>query len=110
MAPTPRLVSVDEYLNSSYHPDLEFVDGLLVRRGRPMIAHGLLQGILIGYFLGFRKEFRYAVLVEVRTQIVQRARYRIPAVMLCPVPLPAGTGAVPFDTTAIFQQLTDERN
>jgi len=177
VAPTPRLVPVDEYLNSSYHPDLEYVDGVLVKRGMPTIAHGLLQAILIGYFLSYRKQFRFAVLPEVRTQIVDRARYRIPDVMLCPVPLPTGkivnsvpwvvlevlspddrmprqlerfrdykkvgvrhivlldpeeliafrfedgsllqtqftsldlpSGAVPFDTAALFQQLVEERN
>jgi Uma2 family endonuclease len=172
-----RLVAVDEYLNSSYRPDLEYVDGVLVKRGTGTIAHGLLQALLVGYFGNYRKQFRFAVLIEVRTQIIERARYRIPDVMLCPVPLPDGkivnsvpsvvleilspddrmprqlerfrdykkvgvrhivlldpeeliafrfedgsllqtqftsldlpTGAVPFDTTALFQQLAEERN
>src|SRR6266498_2416339 len=88
--PTPAFVPVDEYLNSSYRPDKEYVEGLLVERGMPTIAHGLLQILIGAYFRTFRKQFRFAALTEVRTQIVQGARYRIPDLMLCPIPLPAG--------------------
>jgi Uma2 family endonuclease len=83
-------VSVDEYLDSSYHPDMEYVDGVLVERGMPTIAHGFLQMMLGAYLRMFRKKLRFAAVSEVRTQIVERARYRIPDIMLCPVPLPAG--------------------
>src|SRR5271157_116230 len=48
--PNPPLVAVDEYLNSSYRPDMEYVDGVLVERGMPTIAHSLLQMILIQHF------------------------------------------------------------
>jgi Uma2 family endonuclease len=89
-ASTSSLVSADEYLNSGYHPDREYVDGVLVERSVPTIAHSLLQAILSEYFRKYRKQFRFAALSEPRTQIVERARYRIPDLMLCPVPLPAG--------------------
>lgn len=56
----------------------------------PTIAHSLLQVILAVHFHQYRKQFRFAALPGVRTQIVERARYRIPDVMLCPVPLPPG--------------------
>lgn len=90
VAPTIPLVSAEEYLNSGYHPDVEFVDGVLVERGVPTIAHGLLQIMLGEYFRRHRKQFGFAVLSEVRTQIVAGSRYRIPDVMICPVPLPSG--------------------
>jgi Uma2 family endonuclease len=90
LAPTTPLVSVDEYLNSSYRPDMEYVDGALVERGMPTIAHSLLQMILIEYFSQYRKALRFLPLPEVRTQIIERARYRIPDIMICPLPLPAG--------------------
>jgi len=90
VVPTVPLVSADEYLNSSYRPDVEFVDGVLVERGMPTIAHGLLQ-VLITLWLGqYRKQLRFGLLTETRTQIVERSRYRIPDVMLCSLPLPAG--------------------
>jgi Uma2 family endonuclease len=88
--PAVPLVSPEEYLNSSYRPDMEYVDGVLVERGMPTIAHSLLQMILIEHFRQYRKELRFKPLPEVRTKIIERARYRIPDVILCPVPLPPG--------------------
>jgi Uma2 family endonuclease len=94
----PPLVPVDEYLNSSYRPDMEYVDGVLVERGMPTIAHSLLQMILIQHFGRHQKALRFLSLPEVRTQIVERARYHIPDVILCPLPLPPGkvVTAVPW--------------
>jgi Uma2 family endonuclease len=89
-APTYPLVSVDEYLNSSYEHDMEYVDGVLLGRGMPTIAHSLLQGLVFMWFAQFEKALRFKTMLEVRTQIAERARYRIPDVMLCPRPLPKG--------------------
>ena len=86
----PLLVSVDEYLKSSYYPDMEYVDGVLVERSVPANVHSLLQMILIEYLGRYRKAFGFLSLPEARTQIIERARYRIPDVMLCPAPLSAG--------------------
>jgi Uma2 family endonuclease len=90
VAATIPLISADEYLTSGYHPDREYVEGVLVERDVPTIAHSLLQVLLAVYLDAFRKQFRYAALSEARTQIVEGARYRIPDLMLCPVPLPPG--------------------
>ena len=84
------VISADEYLNSSYHPDREYVDGVLVERGEPTIAHALLQVILCSHLSAYRKQLHFEPLPAVRTQIVEQARYRVPDVMLCPVPLPPG--------------------
>lgn len=89
-APTLPLVSVDEYLNSSYEPDMEFVDGVLIPRGMPTIAHSLLQKLLLFWFADFEDELGFEAMQEVRTQIIERARYRIPDIMLCPRPIPQG--------------------
>jgi Uma2 family endonuclease len=85
--PASPLLPVDEYLNSSFHPDMEFVDGSLVERSMPTVLHGLFQALLAGYFRMHRKEFRFAVLSEARTQIIERARYRIPDITLVPLPV-----------------------
>jgi len=58
-------VSVDEYLNSSYRPDMEYVDGVLVDCGEPTIGHSLLQVIVGPHFRMYRKQFRFAVLPSV---------------------------------------------
>jgi hypothetical protein len=50
-------ISAHEYLNSSYHPDMEYVDGVLVERGVPTVAHSLMQLILCVYLDAFREQF-----------------------------------------------------
>jgi Uma2 family endonuclease len=89
-APAVPLVSVQEYLNSSYEHDMEYVDGVLIERGMPTIAHSLLQKLLLFWFAEYEKQLRFVAIHEVRTQIIKGARYRIPDLMLCPQPLPEG--------------------
>jgi len=84
------LVSVDEYLSTAYRPDVEYVDGVLVERGMPTAFHALLRGLLFLHFRQFEKQFRFKTLIEARTEIVPRARYRIADVMLVPTPMPNG--------------------
>jgi Uma2 family endonuclease len=85
-APAQPAVSVDEYLESSYRPDREYVDGYLVERSVPTFLHSLLQALLIAYFRQYEKEYKFKVLPELRTQIIEGARYRIPDVSLCATP------------------------
>jgi hypothetical protein len=47
MAVPANVVSVEEYLNSSWRPGKEYVDGVLVERSAPTVAHSVLQMILI---------------------------------------------------------------
>jgi Uma2 family endonuclease len=89
-APAVPFVSVDEYLNTSYERDREYVGGVLIERGMPTVAHSLLQRLLMAWFLRFDEEMGFIALQEVRTQIIERACYGIPDTMLCPLPLPEG--------------------
>lgn len=89
-APTQLLISAEEYLTSSYRPDKEFINGVLVERGMPTPAHSALAMLVGAHFFALRHQFGYAVLPDCRTQIIERARYRIPDVMLCPKPVPKG--------------------
>ncbi len=41
--PNSPLIAVEEYLNSSYDPDVEFVDGVLVQRNVGDWLHSLIQ-------------------------------------------------------------------
>ena len=86
-APTQPLVSVEEYLNTSYEHDVEFVDGLLIERGMPTPAHATLQLIVGEHLRKYRKEFRYAVMSECRVELVKRSRYRIPDVLIASLPV-----------------------
>jgi Uma2 family endonuclease len=89
-APSLGRLSVEEYLKASYRPDKEYVEGLLVDRSMPTIPHSVLQMLLIQHFARYQQAHSFLPLPEVRTQIVAGARYRVPDVMLCGVPLPRG--------------------
>src|SRR3954449_10186683 len=93
-APTLPLVSVDEYLTTSYEQDVEYADGVLVDKGMPTVPHQLLSLILCLYFRQFEKEFRIKALADVPTQIIERARYRLPDVLVVTTPLGKKAGKV----------------
>ena len=89
-APTYPIVPASEYLNTAYHPEMEYVDGVLVERSVPTILHSLLAAILCAHFRQFEETGRFKTLPEVRTEIVKLSRYRIPDVLLCGTPVPKG--------------------
>jgi Uma2 family endonuclease len=89
-APTLPLVSAEDYLNTSYEHDMEFVDGVLVERGLPTPAHATLQAILMEHLRKYRREFHFGVMPECRVELVKRSRYRIPDVLICSLPVPSG--------------------
>jgi Uma2 family endonuclease len=85
-APSVPFVSVEEYLESGYQPDKEYVNGVLIDRAMPTFAHGVLQMLLIQYFAEFREALGFLAVPEIRTQISVRARYRIPDILLYKLP------------------------
>jgi Uma2 family endonuclease len=89
-APTLPLVPVDEYLNTSYEQDFEFVDGVLIEKGVPTIYHQMLSAVLLRWFYQYGKQFRIKALADVRTQIIERAKYRLPDIMVFTVPMELG--------------------
>lgn len=83
--PDPPLMSIEDYLTSSFSPDVDYVDGALVERNVGTPDHSALQNILIGHFITLEKQYRIAVRPECRTRVQER-RYRVPdvAVLLRP--------------------------
>src|SRR4051794_20926790 len=80
--PTPPLVSVEEYLATSYPDgDREYLDGLVVERNLGTPAHSALQKIVIVHLAAFERSLRIAVLPECRTRI-EMSRYRVPDVLV----------------------------
>jgi len=76
---TTKIVSVREYLSTSYDPDCEYVDGVVVERNIGERDHGKLQRALIVFFHARRKEWGVHVYPEQRVQ-VSPTRFRIPDV------------------------------
>src|SRR4030095_6194583 len=73
------LVSVDEYLHTSYNPDCEYVDGEIQERNLGEIDHSRLQVAVVAYFYARRTELGIEVLSEVRVQVAAH-RFRVPDV------------------------------
>ena len=88
---TGILVSEQEYLHTSYEPDCEFEDGVLIERNVGTIDHGKLQAALTAYFFRRRKAWNLHVVTEVRTR-ARAGKYMIPD--LCVVEGPEPTGLV----------------
>jgi Uma2 family endonuclease len=83
----PTLVSVEEYLRTSYRPDCDYVDGEVVERNVGEHDHSDLQTELAYYFRSRRKQWKLHVVVEQRVQ-VKSSRFRIPDVCVVKGPGP----------------------
>ena len=73
------LVSVEDYLSTSYSPDREYLDGRIVERNLGERTHARIQRRLIVYFDLRSKELGIEVVPEQRVQ-VSPTRFRIPDV------------------------------
>lgn len=75
------LVSVGDYLKSSYRPDCDYIDGKLEERNVGEHDHAALQAALILWFGQRQQEWNIEVLPEQRMQI-SPSRFRVPGVCL----------------------------
>lgn len=76
---TPVLIPVSEYLNTTYRPDRDYVDGELKERNLGEKPHGLLQGIFYSLFQTNRRAWGLLPIPEQRVQ-TSATRFRIPDV------------------------------
>jgi Uma2 family endonuclease len=72
-------ISVTEYLNTTYRPDCDYVDGQVLERNLGEYEHARPQMRLGAYFFVREKEWRVRVVPEQRVQ-VSKTRFRIPDV------------------------------
>ena len=84
MGTAATLIPVEEYLNTSYDPDREYVDGEVVERNLGEKTHSAIQGNLILCLGARRKEWGIRAYPEQRVQ-VSRTRFRIPDVTVVKV-------------------------
>lgn len=80
-------ISEDEYLQSTYDPDCELVDGQLLERNGGEREHSILQRELIFFFRARRMEWKVQCYPEQRVRVTAR-RYRIPDVCVYREPAP----------------------
>jgi Uma2 family endonuclease len=74
---TRALITVEEYLSTSYRPDCDYVDGEVVERNVGQTDHSWTQGFLIAYLFALRAARGITVLPEQRVR-VSKTRFRIP--------------------------------
>jgi len=82
-------VSVDEYLNTSYRPDCEYLEGELLERNVGEFDHSRLQISLASYLRAREKQFGILALTAQRVQ-VKANRFRVPDITVLLGPPPAG--------------------
>lgn len=78
---TSSLISVAEYLKSTYRPDCDYVDGKIEERNVGEHDHAALQAALILWFGQRQQEWNIEVLPEQRIRISAN-RFRVPDVCL----------------------------
>jgi Uma2 family endonuclease len=77
------LVSVEEYLNSSYEgPDREYIDGRIVERNLGEKDHSRPLRKLIGFFIANESTLHTYAFPEQRVQ-VKATRFRVPDISVC---------------------------
>jgi Uma2 family endonuclease len=76
MATTPALLSIDEYLQTSYKPDVDFVDGEIEERNMGQYDHGKIQGLIHFLFTLNAKAWKTDAIVEQRIRVAA-SRVRI---------------------------------
>ena len=81
MATTPGLMSIEQYLRTSFSPDVDFVDGGIEERNLGEFDHARLQALLTGLFLMREEEWGLIAVVE------QRIRVSPKRVRICDVAL-----------------------
>ena len=73
------LISVEEYLNTSYHPDRDYVDGELLERNVGELYHSETMSNTLYYLRDTYPQLRRRVLLSLRVQ-VNASRVRVPDV------------------------------
>jgi Uma2 family endonuclease len=75
--PAGTLVSLEEYVSTTYDPDCEYVDGKLLERNMGESDHAGIQGLLVAWFVRRQKQLGIHVFPELRVQVAP-GRYRVP--------------------------------
>ena len=78
---TSTLIALDEYLQTSYRPDCDWVDGEVRERNMGDGPHAYLQTFFVKYFGPREEQLGVEVFCERRME-VSPTRFRVPDVML----------------------------
>jgi Uma2 family endonuclease len=82
-----NLISIEEYLDTSYSPDREYIDGEVVERNLGEKTHSKIQRKLLLYLCSRAKKFDIEVFPHLRVRVAP-TRIRIPDVTVVKAPEP----------------------
>jgi len=85
----PSAVPLSEYLNTSYRPDCDYLEGELLERNVGEWDHARLQMLLSRYLSNREKQLGILVVPEQRVQVKER-RFRVPDITVVAGPRPDG--------------------
>jgi Uma2 family endonuclease len=69
MATSPTLLSIDEYLSTSYHPDADYVDGEIEERNLGKYPHSKIQSLIHFVLMLNRDAWGIDAIVEQRIRV-----------------------------------------
>ncbi len=69
MATATPLLTIEQYLRTSYSPDADFIGGEIQERNVGEFDHGFIQGLIFSWFLEHRSEFGALPVIEQRIRI-----------------------------------------
>jgi Uma2 family endonuclease len=81
------LISVEEYLRTSFHPDRHFIDGQVVERNVGQTRHSYAQTETAVWFAQRRETLRLQPLTELRVRVAP-PRICVPDVVISEIPIP----------------------
>lgn len=84
---TATLASEEEYVSTTYRPDCDYVDGVLMERNVGQLDHSDVQRALLVWFHVQRAQLRLVAFPELRVAVGPR-RYRVPDVCVVQLPKP----------------------
>lgn len=96
------LIPLEEYMTTSYSPDREYRDGVLIERNLGDKPHALLQLALGAYIRRRRKQWNIAVYPELRVKAREKW-YPIPDV--CVYSLPDFEGRYPSEPPLLWIEI-----
>jgi Uma2 family endonuclease len=99
------LIDVDAYLRTSYRPDREYRDGVIMERNVGDRSHSLLQILLGAYLVRHRDAWQIAPYTELRIR-VREGWYPIPD--LCVYTLPGPQERVPTVLPLLWIEILSE--
>lgn len=85
--PAAALVPLSEYLETSYRPDCDYLDGELLERNVGEWDHSRLQGLLSSYLCNRERQWGIVGLLAQRVQ-VKATRFRVPDILVLAGSLP----------------------